>query len=100
VKLENGHTFPVVVPLKQNDKICRELVSPEIVDFFGSFDADHKWTVEGEGEWLIAYRANDLVEPERYSEFFAQAARIADLFQQSARRASAPRIDARRENLP
>jgi hypothetical protein len=47
------------------------------VDSLETFDPDRKWTVQGEEEWLIAYRVDD-------PRFFAQAAQIVAVFHRSA----------------
>ncbi len=66
----------------RKEAAIRALFTPELLNFVVSSDAAHEWAVEGEGEWLIAYRPAEQAEvmPDHYREFFDRAAAIADAF--------------------
>ncbi len=72
--------FSVRIKEKRDEHAVRTLFSSSSLSSFETFDPGHNWSVEGEGEWLIAYRWREEVSAEQYADFFHNSGSIADYF--------------------
>jgi hypothetical protein len=58
----------------------RALFSPALLAFFEGFDPEQKWHVEGNGDSLLFYRSNAVVDAEQILSFRDQTAALAQSF--------------------
>ncbi len=72
--------FSLRIKDQRDEHAVRALFTSSVVSFFETFDPDHNWSVEGEGEWLIAYRWREEVSAEQYADFIRKSESIADSF--------------------
>jgi hypothetical protein len=64
--------------LKGSDETgIRLLFQGRVLDFFAM---ESGWSVEGNGDWLLVYREDELVAPEDFPEFLRESSLIADTF--------------------
>ncbi len=59
----------------KDEGAIRTIFRPELLDHL---EGEPGWSLEGRGEWLVAYRAGRLVEPPGLHAFVEQTGRIAE----------------------
>lgn len=81
IDFESNLAFSESYRLTGGDETAvRTLFRPDVLAFFGS---ERGWSVEGFGEWLVAYRQGKRAEPDELVGFAERGIRISGLFEVS-----------------
>jgi hypothetical protein len=67
-----------------DENAVRSLFSPSLVDFFESLQPEKIWSVEGQGEWLLVYRARRKADPAKLPDFLEETTTVASAFEKGA----------------
>ncbi|MCI0354976.1 MAG: hypothetical protein L0099_08065 [Acidobacteria bacterium] len=68
-----------------DENAIRAVFDPGVLGFFEGLEKGQRWWVEGQGEWLIAYRWAEETKPARLRQFLEEASAIATLVAGRAR---------------
>ncbi len=60
-----------------DENAIRAVFDPGVLGFFEGLEMGQRWWVEGQGEWLIAYRWAEKAKPARLRQFLEEASAIA-----------------------